>query len=134
MPVEIKGVQKVLDNFDVRAKKDGQVGVVLVGYTAKYALFIHENMEPKTLGKGVPRPSGLGEYWGPSQYGPKFLEGPLREFAKELRDIVATAIKNGATLLQGVLLAGLRLQRESQLRVPVEYGFLKASAFTRPEE
>lgn len=44
---------------------------VEVGYTASYAVFIHENMEQKLAGD--PRPSGLGVYWGPNG-GPKFLE------------------------------------------------------------
>ena len=36
---------------------------VEVGYSAAYALEVHEIMEPKRAGQ--PRPSGLGVYWGP---------------------------------------------------------------------
>ena len=49
---------------------------VQVGYTASYAVFVHEDMEQSW--KGKPRASGLGVYWGPSG-GPKYLENPLRE-------------------------------------------------------
>jgi hypothetical protein len=79
------------------------------------------------------RQSGLGYYWGPSFYGPKYLEGPARALANDgtLTKIVVTAIKGKKTFLEATLLAGLRIQRDSQLAVPVEYGFLKASAFTR---
>lgn len=107
---------------------------VLVGYTAKYALFVHENMEASTLGKGIPRPSGLGVYWGPPQYGPKFLEGPAREFAKDIVNVITSAFAKGIPLLKSMLLGGLRLQRESMKVVPVEYGNLRASAFTREDD
>lgn len=49
--------------------------VIEVGFTAAYAVFVHEDME-QTL-KGQPRPSGLGTYWNPG--GPKFLERSLDE-------------------------------------------------------
>ena len=96
---------------------------------------MHENLEPKTLGENVPRPSGLGVFWGPSQYGPKFLEGPARQLTNDgtLASIVKTAMLRGATMLKALLLAGLRLQRESQEVVPAEHGDLKRSAFTRPD-
>lgn len=48
---------------------------VYVGFTASYALRVHENMEMKLA--GLPRPSGLGTYWNPG--GPKFLTNALRQ-------------------------------------------------------
>ncbi len=113
-----------------KAAKDNGA-VVAVGYTAAYALYVHENMEQKLLGQ--PRPSGLGTYWSPNGQ-PKFLEGPARELRPELAAIVKQALSQGKTMAQALLLAGLRLQRESQQRVPVEYGNLRASAFTRLEQ
>lgn len=60
---------------------------VEVGYTADYAVYVHENME-QTL-KGQERPSGLGVYWGP-QGEPKFLERAV----ERLKDkIVATVAR-----------------------------------------
>jgi hypothetical protein len=114
-----------------KARTDKEASV-LVGFTAAYAIYVHEDMEAEWLGQ--PRKSGKGVYWGPSLYGPKFLEGPFREFKSVLFNIVLKAMKKrGTTMAQALLLAGLRLQRESQLRVPVEYGNLRASAFTRLE-
>lgn len=55
-----------------------------VGFSAEYALFVHENMEQKL--KGDPRPSGLGTYWNPG--GPKFLERAINENSDEIVDIV----------------------------------------------
>lgn len=102
----------------------------VTGYTAAYALYLHEHPNAINLGTGKDRPSGLGQFWGPAHYGPKFLEGPAREFSGEIgRDIVA-AMSRGATLEEALLVGALRLQRESQERVPVEYGILRASAFS----
>lgn len=102
-----------------------------VGYTSNYALFVHENIVQKLAGE--PRPSGLGVYWGPAGE-PKFLEGPAREMADELGKTVSKAVLNGKTLKQGITLACLKLQAASMRRVPVEYGFLRASAFTEVDE
>lgn len=66
--------------------------VVTVGYTAAYALHVHENVAMK--GKGKPRPSGLGNYWDPAGRGQaKFLEQPAREMIGELRQTVLKAAK-----------------------------------------
>lgn len=133
---KIEGLKSLLAKLKKReaeAAHDAKVSVV-VGFSSAGAIHVHENMEPKTLGMGVPRPSGLGVYWGPSNYGPKYLERPARELAPELGDMVRKAVQKKLTLTQGLLLAGLRLQRESQELVPVEYGVLKGSAFTEEEK
>lgn len=53
------------------------------GYSAEYALYVHENMEQKL--KGEPRPSGLGTYWSPG--GPKYLERAVNDNADEIQRI-----------------------------------------------
>lgn len=126
---EIKNVEAV-----IRALKD-KIGeaenkAVIVGYTAPYALYVHENLEMKLAGK--PRPSGLGVYWGPNGQ-PKFLEQPARENGKVYGKIIKQAMKGGATLEQALIMGGLALQRDSQLLVPVEHNNLRGSAFTRVE-
>ncbi len=126
----INSVVSVLTSRINQAKEDNRVSVI-VGYSSKYALFVHENLEQRL--KGTNRPSGLGVYWGPNG-GPKFLEEPARTFQKEIANIITTALKKGVKMLQALFMGGLRLQRESMLRVPVEYGFLKNSAFTREEK
>lgn len=110
-----------------------KAGRVVVGFSAQYALFVHENIEMKW--KGKPRRSGIGTYWGP-QGQAKFLEQPARQLANDgtLAGIVKDAMRAGKTMLDGFLLAGLRLQRDSQMLVPVEYAELRRSAFTRLEE
>jgi len=66
-------------------------------------------------------------------YKAKYLEQPARELKTELGRIAGKAMENGASMSDGLLLAGLRLQRESQELVPVDTGNLKNSAFTRKE-
>jgi CRISPR/Cas system-associated exonuclease Cas4 (RecB family) len=86
--VDSKAVQAALRAKAVQARKEG-APVVVVGYTAAYAIYQHEDLTMTVAG--------------------------------------------GATLAQGLMLAGLRLQRESQLLCPVDTGHLRSSAFTRLE-
>jgi hypothetical protein len=55
-----------------------------VGFTAEYALWVHENMEEKL--RGEPRPSGLGDYWNPGES--KFLEKAVNENLGKIQDLV----------------------------------------------
>ncbi len=149
--VDTKGFEELnrkLQALVAKAKQEGDPAVA-VGFTAAYALYVHENMEiwpPGMRLKGLPRGGGTvkagkrkgqpkrGFYWDPQgKAGPKFLEGPAREMREVFARIIYEALSKGKTLSQALLLAGLRLQREAQLRVPVDTGSLKSSAFTRLE-
>lgn len=143
----IEGINGVLTALRGKAKGMEDAAVV-VGYTASYAMAVHENIEMKW--RGLPRSGEVryaapgqvttghestgraGLYWGPAGQA-KFLEGPAREMGDELGRITSEAVKRGKTFAQGLVLAGLRLQRESQKRVPVDTGNLRGSAFTRQE-
>lgn len=152
--MKIEGLSKLrstLRKMQVQASKDNMASVT-VGYTQSYALALHENLEMKW--KGLPRSGEVkfhkyeqgrrivretntsragyhGFYWDPlGQAKSKFLEDPARELGPQLGAMCAKAAQNGATLEQALLICGLRLQRESQLQVPVDLGALKASAFT----
>lgn len=107
------------------AKANDRVSVA-VGYNGEHALALHE-MTPKH--KGAARPSGLGVRWGPSLYGNQFLLGPARQFAKDVAADVRTTYAKTGDLLGGLLVGGLRIQRESMLRAPRERGDLVRSAF-----
>ena len=73
-----------------------------------------------------------GYYWDPQDRAqPNFLVGPFREMREELTGIVRQVYEKKGDMEKALLTAGLRLQREAQQRVPVEFGFLKASAWTR---
>jgi len=109
-------VNSLLRKLQNRIRKVSGNPSVIVGYTANYAVYVHENLN-------VAHKVGQA----------KFLEQPLRELSDELAGLIARAMKAGSSLGDGLLLAGLRLQRESQKLVPVDTGNLKGSAFTKKE-
>lgn len=118
--MEILGLKKLMDQLTLREKAAAsQQPKVIVGYTAQYAIFVHENLE--------------AHHRPPTQA--KYLEQPARQMTNDgtLGDIVRQALASGRTMAQALLLAGLRLQRESQLLCPVLTGNLRNSAFTRLE-
>lgn len=73
-------------------KAMGNANAVEVGFTADYAVYVHENTAQKL--KGQPRPSGLGVYWGPSG-GPKFLERAMNESSRQVLNVVAAYAGRG---------------------------------------
>lgn len=78
------------DSAFVVARRRGFYNEVTVGYSAPYAIYVHENMQMKL--KGKPRPSGKGNYWDPNGR-PKFLEEPSRRLQKELFALVANKVE-----------------------------------------
>ncbi len=131
--MEIIGLDSLQRKLKALGKKYGDETkpVVVVGYEAAYAVKIHEDIEMKMRGK--PRPSGIGEYWGPHGQA-KFLEQPARQHAADYARIAEEVLKRGGTMTQALVAAGTQLQADSQDLVPVEYGNLKASAFTEVEK
>ena len=94
-----------------------QLTVILVGFTAQYAIYVHENLYSF-------HPVGQAKY----------LEQPFRLLQEEFKRIIRDGMARGATIEQALLMAGLRLQREAQILTPVDTGNLKNSAFTRVEK
>lgn len=151
---KIEGLQKVVDALRARAAKarqDDRVSVA-VGYTAAYALWIHERREMRWRGfprdRSVRRGTGensaiaftgysaserKGVFWGPHGRAGYLLD-VAREMNHQLGAMVVTALQKKKTMAQALVTAGLALQRESQKNVPVEFGFLRASAFTALEK
>jgi len=109
-------VLRALEKLEHESKRKNN-GNVIVGYSASYAVHVHEDMNAKhNEGQKA-----------------KYLEQPAREIQGELGTIIKGVVKGGGSVIQGLLVAGLRLQRESQKLVPVDTGNLKASAFTEKE-
>jgi hypothetical protein len=63
-----------------------QQGYVEVGFSAEYAVHVHENLQQKWRGR--PRKSGKGVYWGPRGE-PKFLENTFDEKRDEVVAVAA---------------------------------------------
>ena len=113
---QVENVDKVIAVLKRKAEEAKNVSVV-VGYTQSYAVHVHENLEAfHEVGQA------------------KYLEQPARTLKNVLAKIVVDAVKKGAGLAKALLMAGLRLQRESQKLCPVDTGALKNSAFTRLEQ
>lgn len=111
--VKIERLGQVIRKLRNLARRHEKTSVK-VGYTAQYAVYVHENLEAN-------HPNG-GQA--------KFLEQPAREMREELGAGVRRDMRAGMTLQQALLRAGLKLQAASQQLVPVDTGALRASAFT----
>jgi hypothetical protein len=142
---KVEGINEVLRLFLRklrRVSEDGGKPSVIVGYTAEYALHVHENLEAAhgaaynvkyaAYYKRGKRAGQLKIQRGPEQQA-KFLERPAREMKRELAGMVRETVAKGSTLTQGLLLAGGALLHASQQIVPVDTGYLKNSGFMRPE-
>lgn len=70
-----------------RVEGTGYNTVGSVGYTAAYAIYVHENVQMKL--KGQPRSGSRGKYWDPQgRAQAKFLEEPARRLAPELLKMI----------------------------------------------
>ena len=113
--MRIEGLRSLTNKLNGRVRAARDISYV-VGFTQKYAVHVHEHKAGHKVGQ-----------W-------KYLEQPARELGKELGNIVKVAVKGGATMAQGFILAGLRLLREAQDKfVPVDTSALKASGFVAEE-
>lgn len=139
---------KSLMNKLWKAERDAlkkHTGNVIVGYQTSYAVYVHENTRASHMKlvkvKGTKKRDKKSRKHTSSfemrQVGQaKFLEQPAREMQRELGNVIMNIVKGKlfegkkVTLRQALLIAGLRLQRESQKLVPVDTGQLKNSAFT----
>lgn len=88
---------------------------VTVGYSAEYAVPVHERVELK-------HPVGQA----------KFLEEPMRTEQKAMGDIIRKALQGRKSLKEAHLLAAQYLLDKSKELVPVATGHLKESGFVRP--
>lgn len=126
----IKSLQKKLKRLENEAREEARHASVSTGYTASYALYVHE-MPMKHKGEKRRKKKNQGRFWDPQGRAQnKFLETPARQNREELGAVVVTVVKTGKKVRWGLLAAARLLQRMSQLLVPVDTGNLKNSAFT----
>ncbi len=71
------------------SKLSSSMKEVVIGFTAKYAIYVHENLE-QTL-KGVKRQSGRGWYWNAG--GPKFLERAINDNEATIEKILVNEVR-----------------------------------------
>jgi len=138
----IKNVKALIKKLERRRQKSitSDNGSVVVGYNAKYAVWVHEMIEkhagePRT-GTREDGSKRKGKWWDPTGRGqPKYLEQPARELnnSGELARVIREAYTGKTDLLTAVAVGAQRIQRESQKLVPVDLGNLKGSAFVEKE-
>jgi len=117
-PIQIEGMQK----FDGVMKQlidkySSELEDVIVGHTQNYAVYVHEDLKAKHKeGKTA-----------------KYLEKAVKIVQPLMNGMLLQAMNADKSLTQGLLLIGLRIQRESMDIVPIKTGALRASAFTAVE-
>ncbi len=76
----------------LKKEGSGRTTEVRVGYTAKYALWVHE-MPMKLKGQKRKGKKAKGKYWDPQgRASNKFLEKPARMYRKEIKQIIENQI------------------------------------------
>lgn len=113
--VDSSQVDATLKKLFRRSKKEDNGGVI-VGYTQSYALYVHE----------VNREHRVGQW--------KYLQAAYMNKQAEVPGMVAAVYKKTQSVVQGLLIAGLAIQRLAQKLTPVDTGALKNSAYTAKEE
>ena len=109
----VENASRLVEKLKYRAKGAGRAFAVNVGYSAPYAVFVHENL-------AMPHANGQA----------KFLEQPARAMRAQMVTNVKRWMTQGKTQEEAMAIEGLRLMRASQALVPVRTGFLKNSAFS----
>ena len=116
--IKITGLQKLKATLQALEKKSfREEESVVVGFTQNYAVFVHEDLQATHK---------VGQA--------KYLEAPARRLQGELGRLISSTYVKTKSLSKSLLVAGLRLQREAQLLVPVDTSALKASAYTAFEK
>lgn len=92
------------------------VNRIVCGYSAPYAVYVHENLEA---------------YHSNGQA--KFLEQPARERKGDIAAAVVSARRSGQPLEQALMAGAEELRKRSQPLVPVATGFLRDSWFAEVE-
>ena len=116
--LSITGTNSVLRAFKkLKAKAEKDNTSAVTGYTANYAIYVHEDLEAH-------HETGQA----------KFLEQPAQQLSSELAKTAVSIYGKTGNMEQALLVPLLRLQRVSQRLVPVDTGALRASAFTAMED
>ena len=89
-------------------------GNIKVGYSAPYAVYVHENTQ-------IYHPTGQA----------KFLSSALKDSREEMKRIAREIWVQRQDLELAMFWAGLKLLDEANRRVPVDTGFLRASGYVK---
>lgn len=114
MAVSVEGLEGIENTLRAKTLKHRKQADIVVGYSAPYSLYVHENLEMiHTVGNA------------------KFLERPMRTQATNMRKIVKYYLQNKESLEYACQKAGEFLLEKSQEQVPIDTGFLLRSGYVR---
>lgn len=109
------GIESVLQELRKRRRNlPDRISQVTVGYTAPYAVYVHEMLH-------LYHPNGQA----------KFLEQPLRTEAKRMAEIIRSRLRARESLYAAQLAAAKHLMKVSMHLVPVKTGRLRNSWFIK---
>jgi hypothetical protein len=115
MAIKLEGTRKfskTIKRLKLKVRKTVN-SRVSVGFSQRYALFVHEDLTAK-------HPRG-GQA--------KFLETPSRQLGPQLSNIIRQVVQSGNTLLEGQLAAGEVLLNAATDLTPIDTGALRLSGF-----
>lgn len=109
----IAALQRKLQQLMKSAKE--QENIVVVGYSQRYAIWVHETNKNYRVGQ-----------W-------KYLEQPNREMRDSLKEIINQVFLQTKSMRKALLMAGFALLRASRELCPEDTGALKASGYVAME-
>lgn len=110
--IEINNMGKVLEALEKRRIKGAPRATLQVGYTAHYAIYVHEDLQKRHI---------RGEA--------KFLTNAAKRCAAKMRIAIKREIDNRNGLEAGLQEAGKMLLEASNRLVPVDTGYLRQTGY-----
>lgn len=111
-------VESIYTRLLAKSLKGAKRMELLVGYSAPYAMYVHEDLE-------MNHPNGGNA---------KYLQKPARKLKTEMVRIITRSVKAKNGLEEGMMRAGRLLLEASKEQVPVDTGFLRDSGFIQVVE
>lgn len=116
--MKLTGSQNVLDQLKKMSKTDIDLYTGEVGYSAPYAIYVHEDMQAN-------HPNG-GQA--------KFLEQPAKSMKRQMGQMLVAAMKRGKPFRWALFEVLTYLKQASQALCPYRTGFLRRSAYVKVEK
>lgn len=111
--IQVIGVNEILTKLEARSLKGRKTVAYGIGFSAPYAVFVHENLE---------------NYHKPPTQA-KFLETAAKTKADEAVKEIARFVKTKHGLEHGIVSGARIILEEAKRLCPVDTGFLKSSGY-----
>lgn len=113
----LTGSDVVQRNLRARSLHGKLVSRLRIGYSASYAVYVHENLEAAFR---------VG--------GPRYLTRPFRRLSRSMRSLMVRYLQVGKRSLEyAILQTGKWFIRETRAEVPLDTGHLRSTAYVSAE-